>query len=74
MKPERTARKILEWIPPEGRRNRGRPRLSWRGNVERDLEAMGTSWQKTKEEAQDRTGWRRTARCATSRGTGGTKC
>ena len=68
MDPDRTAKKILNWIPPGGQRSRGRPRLSWKSNVEKDLEATGTSWWQAEEEAQNRAGWRRrTARCATMR-------
>ena len=73
MNPERTARKIIDWKPTGGKRSRGRPRLTWRDNVEKDLEKRGTSWERVKNEAKDRTGWRRTARCA-KLGTGGTKC
>ncbi|KAI8514236.1 hypothetical protein Bbelb_085600 [Branchiostoma belcheri] len=64
MKEERTAKKILEWTPHGGKRNRGRSRFTWRTNVEKDLEATGnvSSWYRATAQAQNRTRWRRTAR------------
>ena len=47
-------RKTLEMVPP-GRRKRGRPKQRWTDCVNRDMGAIGT----TKDEVQDRTGWRR---------------
>ena len=74
MNADRTAQKILDWNPPGGKRGRGRPKLTWKTNVEKDLKATGSSWWQSKDDAQNRTGWRRrTARCANG-GTGGTKC
>ncbi|CAH1254599.1 Hypp1381 [Branchiostoma lanceolatum] len=64
MEGNRTAKKILDWKPPGGRRSRGRPRLTWKANVEKDLEAVGSSWYRAVREAQQRDRWRRTARCA----------
>ena len=50
------ARKVFE-SNPEGRRSRGRPRLRWRTQVERDLNQLCVrNWRQL---AKDRAGWRR---------------
>ena len=50
------ARKVFE-STPEGRRSRGRPRLRWRTQVERDLNQLCVrNWRQL---AKDRAGWRR---------------
>ena len=43
----------MDWNPG-GRRKRGRPALTWRRTVEKDLEERGTQWRDTKRLAQDR--------------------
>jgi len=49
------ARKVFEFNP-EGQRNRGRPHLKWRTQVERDLNHLGVrGWRAL---AKDRAGWR----------------
>ncbi|KAI8511970.1 hypothetical protein Bbelb_110700 [Branchiostoma belcheri] len=60
----RMAKKILDWKPCGGKRSRGRPRLTWKADVEKDLEAVGSSWYRATTQAQQRTRWKRTARCA----------
>ena len=48
----------LRWTP-DGRRNRGRPRTTWRRTVERERELMGfTSWSTAAVAARNRDQWR----------------
>ncbi|KAI8512057.1 Zinc-finger of C2H2 type [Branchiostoma belcheri] len=51
----RMAKKILDWKPCGGKRSRGRPRLTWKADVEKDLEAVGSSWYRATTQAQQRT-------------------
>ena len=52
------ARTALNWAP-EGKRRRGRPRVTWRRSVERQREEMGwKSWAGAAAAARDREGWR----------------
>lgn len=53
MQEERWPRKVLEWMPPE-RRKRGRPRRSWRDDVEEAMAERGL----TEEECLDRKNWK----------------
>ena len=60
---------IMEW-KPDGKRKRGRPALTWRRTIEKDLEDGGRQWFSAKRLAQDRQKWNRfTARCVNSHGT-----
>ena len=53
----------LRWTPP-GRRNRGRPKETWRRTVERERQAIGlTSWDEAAAAAHDRHRWRELIRC-----------
>ncbi len=56
---ERTAipRVAMRWTP-EGRRNRGRPRETWRRTVEREIREQGMTWETINTRAQDRGQWR----------------
>ena len=49
-------RVAVEW-KPEGRRKRGRPRMTWRRTVEAEATAMGHSWGTLRTLAQDRLRW-----------------
>ncbi|CAH1244312.1 DAW1 [Branchiostoma lanceolatum] len=51
--PADITRTALEWNP-QGKRKRGRPRLSWRRGVRKDLDSANTSWQEAKKTAGDR--------------------
>ena len=67
------ARTALNWVPRHGRRGRGRPRMTWRRTLKRDVEQMNLGEMSVEDAAQDRSRWRSlVARC--SSGTGGTKC
>ena len=50
-------KRALQWNP-QGNRNRGRPRGTWRRVMTEDMERSGQCWQKIKKLAQDRVGWR----------------
>ncbi|XP_078352437.1 uncharacterized protein LOC144637177 [Oculina patagonica] len=44
---------------PEGKRKRGRPKISWRRTVEGERKDLGwTSWNEVEQRAKDRDGWR----------------
>ncbi|XP_078603943.1 uncharacterized protein LOC144877771 [Branchiostoma floridae x Branchiostoma japonicum] len=64
--PSSITRTVLEWNP-QGKRRRGRPRLSWRRGVKKDLEHADTTWQETKKTAGDRRRWRRLTEALCSR-------
>ena len=58
MSPESHQRTALRWTP-DGRRNRGRPKETWRRTVEKELKSMKlTSWEATAAAANDRNRWR----------------
>ena len=52
-----TTRQALTWNP-QGKRNRGRPRNSWRRDTEAELKQQGTNWSGTTRAAQNRIRWR----------------
>ena len=51
-----TTRQALKWNP-QGKRKRGRPRNSWRRDLEDDIKRMGRTWGQLERLAQDRAGW-----------------
>ncbi|KAI8500287.1 hypothetical protein Bbelb_218530 [Branchiostoma belcheri] len=55
--PTSITRTALDWNP-QGQRHRGRPRLSWRRGVRKDLERANVTWQETKKIAMNRKRWR----------------
>ena len=50
-------RQALRWNP-QGKRKRGRPRNTWRRDLEAEITKMGFSWNQIERMAQDRNGWR----------------
>ena len=54
------AKQALQWTP-QGRRSRGRPRNTWKRDLEKEMWTAGFrySWRKMESAAQDRAGWRR---------------
>jgi len=50
-------KKALDWNP-QGKRTRGRPRLTWRRIREGDVKRSGKSWKEIKKIAQDRKEWK----------------
>ena len=54
--PTNITRQALTWNP-HGRRKRGRPRNSWRRDLEAEARQMGQSWNQLENMAQDWTSW-----------------
>ena len=50
-------RQALRWNP-QGKRKRGRPRNTWRRDLEAEITKMGFSWNQIERMAQDRKSWR----------------
>ena len=67
------AKIAMSWVPQHGKRRRGRPRMTWRKTLERDMEQMNLGDTSAEDAAQDRSRWRSlVARCSPR--AGGTKC
>jgi hypothetical protein len=58
MNSDRIPNKSIEWQPRNGRRNRGRPKMTWRSTIRKDLEKRNLTWNRARDLAQDRQGWR----------------
>ena len=60
------ARVALRWTP-QGKRKRGRPKITWRRSVEAELRDTGLTWETASKQAKDRLKWRSLveAPCAT---------
>ena len=56
-----TTRQALRWNP-QGKRKRGRPRNTWRRDLETDARKTGYTWTQLERLAQDRDGWRELVR------------
>ncbi len=50
-------RQALHWNP-QGKRERGRPKNTWRRDTTAEIERQGYSWSDVEKKAQDRSGWR----------------
>ena len=59
MENTRTPKVALRWTPATGRRRRGRPRMTWRRTVEKDLKEIKLSWNQAEAVARDRIKWRK---------------
>ena len=57
MPPGSITRRALRWTP-QGKRNRGRPRETWRRTVEKELKGKGLSLDTAPRVAADRARWR----------------
>jgi len=55
--PSNMTRQALSWNP-QGKRKRGRPKNTWRRDLEAELRAVNTTWSKAVREAQDRPRWK----------------
>jgi len=56
--PNNITKEALYWTP-DGRRRRGRPRLTWRTSVEAEIKGrLGLTWSEASRIAQDRERWR----------------
>jgi len=50
---------MTAWWQPEGKRNVGRPKTTWRRTVEKgSRQERRTSWAEVRGAAQDKAGWR----------------
>ena len=49
-------RTALRWTPHGGRRNRGRPRETWRRTIEAEMKATGKTWKESNLRRQPRIG------------------
>ena len=52
-----TTRQALTWNP-QGKRKRGRPRNTWRRDLQADTKRMGLTWNQLETKAKDRGVWR----------------
>ena len=55
--PSNISRQALNWNP-QGQRKRGRPRNTWRRELEKDIKRTGHTWKQLEGIAQDRGDWR----------------
>ena len=51
------AKTAMHWTP-EGKRKRGRPKITWRRTVEKEIKEMGKTWEGIKFMARDHQMWR----------------
>ena len=64
----RPANQVLRWTP-QGSRKRGRPKMNWRQNIERDLRLVERRWSDVPTLSMDRQEWSTlTASCVSRRG------
>ena len=56
--PDSVTRQALKWNP-QGKRKRGRPKNTWRRDVEAEMKSWGHTWNTLERLAQDRTRWRK---------------
>jgi len=59
--PSDIAKEGLFWTP-EGKRQRGRPRTTWRRSTEKELKTIYLTWSEIRKAAQDRSRWRETVK------------
>ena len=55
--PDEITRQALKWNP-QGKRKRGRPKMTWRRQTIKEIENSGLSWNQAEVLAQDRGMWR----------------
>ena len=65
-------RQALTWNP-QGKRKRGRPKNTWRRDLEADITQTGLSWKQLERIAQDRSRWREVVHGLCSRRSQGLK-
>ena len=51
------SRQALEWNP-QGSRQRGRPKMSWKGSLDIEIKNFRLTWKELKVVAKDRDPWR----------------
>ena len=72
MKPSEIPRVALRWTPP-GKRNRGRPKETWRRSVEKEMNDQGWTWGTVQTMAADRQRWRSSVQALCAQSTKRTK-
>jgi len=61
---KRTPQQALYWQVPGYKRGPGRPRVNWRGVVNKDLRKIGFTWEEAEVAALGRQSWRQSvAQC-----------
>ena len=63
MENNRTPKTALRWTPP-GRRNRGRPKTTWRRSVETELKEINLTLGEAEKIAKNREEWKEIVRAA----------
>ncbi|KAI8493868.1 hypothetical protein Bbelb_282150 [Branchiostoma belcheri] len=61
---QRHSKTAMTWMPPGGRRKRGRPKNTWRRTFQEDLKRANIAWEEAEEAAATRTRWKLAAQCA----------
>ncbi len=54
---QRLAKIALTWMPPNGRRRRGRPKKTWWSTFKEDLKQVGIKWEEVEYHAANRYQW-----------------
>ena len=57
-RPDNVSCQALEWNP-QGNRRRGRPKITWKRSVEKEISEEGKSWREIKQMAKNRVRWRK---------------
>ena len=70
--PTAISRVALKWTPP-GKRNRGRPRETWRRSTEKEMKDQGWTWGMLQQMAGDRQRWKSSVKALCAQGTKRTK-
>ncbi|XP_062572479.1 uncharacterized protein LOC134234432 [Saccostrea cucullata] len=68
LKPSKIPRVALRWTPP-GKRNRGRPKETWRRSVEKEMNDQVWTWGTVQTMAADRQRWRSSVQALCSQNT-----
>ena len=58
MEDNKCAKTTPSWIPSNGKRKQGRPRITWRRTFKNNLEWAGTAWVEATTLAKDRDAWK----------------
>ncbi|KAI8487948.1 hypothetical protein Bbelb_343960 [Branchiostoma belcheri] len=61
---QRHSKTAMTWVPPGGRRKRGRPKNTWRRTFQEDLKRANIAWEEAEEAAATRPRWKLAAQCA----------
>ena len=56
--PNNSLARVALRLTPQGKRKRGRPKITWRRSVEAELRDAGLTWETARKQAKDRQKWR----------------